>query len=313
MPELKSLLEIARDATPTPQLTDWRDFENRVVQVFHDQPNVLRRIATLILPTSFDGKTVKEIPTLDDMDRPGYGMEPRAQHIALVGDVVTARMPQIYQSVELTYDKWAQAFAGNARMPLVIAQLTRLIKREEDLIGFRGDTGENTLGLIDEAASDTDLGAPTAAWGIDAGSNGVLANAHTDIDKGLDAFVANGLGDLPVDIVLTGYLFTLLKNTMLPNRQGTNLLSIQAKLNGGQVFQTNNLQASVTTTQNSMLMIARGSGEEAGWALISSGLQIEEYNAPPWKKGVAIREKFRVKVIDSDYIRWMDGISNATS
>ena len=313
---MQTLIEIARDATATPQLTDWRVYSNRIIQLFHDQPKAIRKLATLIETQPLDGKTVYEAPTADDIDRPDYAMEPQVDNTGLAGDVITARMPQIYQSVSLTKDKWKQAFAGKPRLPRVMAQLIRKTKIEEDIIGFQGSVKENTLGLIDAALSASDLGAPTGVWDVDTGSNGILDNAHLDIDKALDAFVANGLGDLPVDIVMTSYAFNKLKNHPMPNRNTTNLKMVLDKLNGGIIIPTNNLQApgtAVTADVNSFLAIARGSGEEAGWMIISSGIEQEEWRNGPWHIGYAIREKFRVKMLDSDYIRWMDAIDTTTA
>ncbi len=312
---LKTLIEIARDATATPQLTDWRVYSNRIVQLFHDQPKAIRKLATLIDSQPLDGKTVYEMPTADDIDRPDYAMEPKIDNTGLSGDTITARMPQIYQSVALTKDKWKQAFAGRPRLPRVMAQLIRKTKIEEDIIGFQGSTKENTAGLIDADSSDTDLGAPAGIWDVDTGSNGILTNAHKDIDKAIDAFVANGLGDLPVDIVMTSYIFNILKNHPMPNRNTTNLKLVLDKLNGGIIIPTNNLQApklAVTANSNSFLAIARGSGEEAGWMIISSGIEQEEWRPGPWHIGYAIREKFRVKQLDPDYIRWMNVIDTTT-
>ena len=312
---MKTLLEIARDATATPQLTDWRVYSNRIVQLFHDQPKAIRKLATLVDSQPLDGKTVYEMPTADDIDRPDYAMEPKIDNTGLSGDTITARMPQIYQSVALTKDKWKQAFAGRPRLPRVMAQLIRKTKIEEDIIGFQGSTKENTAGLIDTAASATDLGAPTGKWDVDTGNNGLLTNAHLDIDKAIDAFVANGLGDLPVDIVMTSYAFNKLKNHPMPSRNSTNLKLVLDKLNGGIIIPTNNLQApgaAVTANANSFLAIARGSGEEAGWMIISSGIEQEEWRPGPWHIGYAIREKFRVKQLDPDYIRWMDEIDTTT-
>jgi hypothetical protein len=309
---MRTLLQIAKDATATPQLTDWRYYSNKIIQLFHDQPKVIRKLATYVDEQGLDGKTVYEAPTAEDIDRPDYAMEPKTDHTALVGDVITARMPQIYQSVALSKDKWKQAFAGNARLPRVISQLIRKVKIEEDLIGFQGSTKENTPGLIDSNNTSTDLGNPTGAWDTDTGNNGILNYAQADIGKALDDFVANGLGDLPVDIVITSYAYNLLKNYDMPNRNSTNLKLVQDKLNGGKIYPTNNLQTGVTADLNSFLAIARGSGEESGWMIISSGLEQEEWKEGPWHIGYAVREKFRVKLLDNDYVRWMDGIDTTS-
>lgn len=309
---LKPIYLIGRDDATSPFLADFRKFSNRIVQIFHDQPLVARKLAPMVEPLDFDGMTEHETALLKDIDRPDYAMDPQDKHTNIEGDSVIVKTPQIFQSASLLNDRWKAVFAGKERMPILVSRMIGKIKNEEDFIAFQGSTKENVKGLVSNLT--TDLGAVSGAWGADSGGDGILENAQADIEKAIDGFVADGLGAYPVDVVMTSYIYNLLKNKIVPYDPKTNNLTIvEGKLNGGQILVSNNIQASVLKTANTFVAIARTSESEAAWQLLSSGLDQSMDREGLWKTAIGIREKFSIKVLDKKFIRWMDGITaNAT-
>jgi hypothetical protein len=81
-------------------------------------------------------------------------------------------------------------------------------------------------------------------------------------------------------------------------------------LNGGRIFISDNIQSSVTTTQNLAVFIVRDSD---GWGLYSSEVEQEQEKTGLWAWRYGLREKFSVRVFNNKYVTWMDGISNATT
>lgn len=298
-----------------PLITDWRSFNSMIVQLFHDQPLTLRKIAPLVLPVTYDGKTTDEIPTLNDIGRPDYKMEPALHDAIIDGASIIAKIPQIYQTATLSNDKWAMLFAGRSRLPLTMGQMMRKIKIEEEIQAYQGYNNLGIEGIINDAGSATDIGASAGKWDVEDNSDGILSHAHEDINKGLDDFTANGLGDLPVDVILTSYAFNLLKNTFLSRAPNMNNLDlVRNKLNGGRIYVTNNIQAPKTTVDadtNSMIMMARGSPAEPGWVLYSAGLDQMQHKQG-WSTTYGIREKFAYKLLDNKFIRWMNEIDTTT-
>jgi len=314
--------ELGRDATSGVVFReDWQQIvRNVIARSFRDQPRVIRQLAALggnTLQSSLDGSKLMRIGKLNDIDRPGYGMVPRETHTALSLGEITQKMPQIFQTATMTVDDWKQTAAGMDRWALLNGEIVRKIQNEEDYVGFQGSTKENTSGLIGAAAEASDLGDPTGAWGVDSGSNGHLTNFQIDMKAAIDEFVANGLGDKKIDVVMTSYIYTLIRNKIFFNRSGDNLTWFQNLINGGEIFVTNNLQApktAVSSTANSILMIAREPGTMQNWCIISSEMDQQMVdNHPLWNITYGLREKFVIKVLNADYVRWMDGISNATS
>jgi len=307
---LKPISLIGRDDAASPFLSDFRQFSTRIVQLFHDQPLIARRLAPMIEPLQFDGMTEHETALLKDIDRPEYAMDPKDSHANIEGDSVIVKTPQIFQSASLLNDRWKAVFAGKARMPILVSRMIGKIKNEEDYITFQGSAKEKVLGLISTAT--TDLGDPGGNWKTDAGGDGILEIAQTDVEKAIDGFVSDGLGAYPIDIVMTSWIYNKFKNTVVPYDPKTNNLTIlQGKLNGGEVMVSNNIQAGVLKSANTFVAIARTSEAEAAWQLLSSGLEQTTEKEGLWKTALGIREKFSVKVLDKKFIRWMDGITVA--
>lgn len=316
--DFTDLSALGRDASSSIVFReDWQQIvRNIIVRTFRDQPKVLRRLAALggnTLASALNGRGLFRIGSMSDIERPEYAMAPFETHTALSLTEIEGKLPQIFQTASQTLDDWARTAAGMDRWSLLNGEIVRKIQIEEDIIGFQGNTKENTDGLLSASASD--LGDPTAAWGIDTNNNGRLDNMRTDVQGAIDAFTANGLGDRPIDVVMTSYIYTRIRTTELLNRAGDNLTWLQNVINGGEIFVTNNIQApgtAVSATANSILFVARDPGNMQNWTIISSDMETRMKEGL-WDVTYGLREKFAIKVLNADYVRWMDGISNATS
>ena len=306
---LNDLSKIGKDAMSAPFPTDWKKYINDVlIKSYFDQPNVARKLATKVIPLEFDGRYEAEIPLENDLDDAEIGMEPGIADTELEGDLVTIPTPQIFQTMSLSEDKWAQMFAGKDRASLVMGRMPVKIKNKEDIYVFRGKTGIST-GLI---AQSTDLGNPAGAWGIQ--TNGKCTHFHTDIAKILALLDANGIpSEWPVDVVLTSYAYTVINATMYDyNPEISNRMVAEKRLRGGRIMQSDNIQASVLTTANTMFASVRAPYESAGWALLASGFDIKRQDTL-WGHRIGIRQKVGAKVTNANLCYYMDGISNATS
>jgi len=306
--DLNPIIKIGGDSSFSPLITDIRKFSNQLVVLFHDQPNVLRIMAPRVDSLQFDGTTSHQTGALDDMERPNYAMEPEDDHKNITGTTITVPTPQIYHSVSLANDHWARLFAGKERLPLAMTRMVKLIKNEEDIIGFRGRPGVKIEGLIGATGSE-DLGNPVGPFGDDSDGDGILENLQAAVLKGLDHFTSEGLQDRPVDVVLTSYIYTLANTTVVPyDPKTTNLDIMRAKLNGGNVYTTNFLQENVAKDANSMLMVARTGPADAAWEILSSGIEQSMDKVNNWKTSYGMREKFAPKILQPKFIAWMDEI-----
>lgn len=307
---MRPLSLIGKDNAFQPYITDYRQFSNRIVQLFHDQPLVIRRLAPMVETVQFDGLTEHETATLKDIAKPEYAFEPSNANTMIEGDSVIVKIPQFFFSASLLKEKWKALFAGKERMPILINRMIQKIKIEEDVVGLQGATKTATKGLVGTLTHD--LGAPTGNWKTDATSDGILENAQADVDKGIDYFVAKGVGHYPLDVVLTSYAYNKLRNTIIPYSPGVNNIDIiRNKLNGGEIYVTNHLQDAVALAANTMLMIPRMPEAEAPWAILSSGIEqsMEPYRL--WEEEFGIRERFAPKILDGTLVAWMKGITVA--
>jgi len=305
---LKFLSEIGKDATMAPYVTDFRKFSNRITVLFHDQPMVGRMLAPRIKGLDFDGMTEDETPTQDDIERPEYSMQPEDSNVGLKGSSVIVKTPQIFQTAELLNDTWKLTFAGNARMPRLVSRMIQKLKVEEDLITFQGRGP--VKGLISDLT--TDLGPPAGNWKTDADGDGILEVAFGDIHKSFDAFDAKGIGHLPIDIIMTPALGRVFRTTVIPYDPATkNWDILMGQLNGGNIHITGNLQDAFSTSSNTFVAIARTGEADAAWEMLSSGLENKVKEKGLWKTEMGIREKFAIKILDGDFVQWMDGITVA--
>jgi hypothetical protein len=300
---------VGRDAAITPFPQDWKLYiNNRIVKSYHDQPNVASMMANLVIPIEYDGKYEAEIPQQNDLDDAEIGMEPGIADTELEGDTINVKTPQIFQTMKLSSDKWAQLFAGQNKPNLVLARMAQKIKNREDKYIFQGKTGICS-GIITDA---TTLGSSAGHWGI--ASNGKLTHFQTDIQTIISLLDAAGIpNNYPIDIGLTSYAFSLIDTATLDyNPDITNKMLAERKLRGGKFYATNNIQASVSSSSNTMFVSVRAPEEEAGWAILRSGLDIQREQLL-WGYRVGVRQKVGYKILDANMVYKMTSISCATS
>lgn len=312
---VKSIIQFGKDSTVVPFESDWKQLYKEVMESYILQPLVARKLtlggAGTYVPLTFDGRRVWEATLLNDVDAPAYNFTPGTKDTNIDGSLVTANLPQIYETCLLSKDDLNMLFAGQARLPIIMRQVLAKIAEKEDQIFFQGDTATGVKGLV--SADAHDLGNPTAAWGVDSGSNGILTNMKADFKKALDYFTSKGLGDKPVDVVCTSYIWGLLETTIKVYGEGTALEYFTKMLRGGKIYVSDNVQApgtAVSTTANTAVFIVRDS---RAYALLSSEIEQEQQQASLWSWRYGAREKFSIKVLNNKFVAWMDGISNATS
>lgn len=309
---VKNIIQFGRDSTITPHESDWKQLYKEVMDAYIHQPLLARKLTLKgcgkYIPLTFDGRRIWETTLKNDVDEPGYDFTPGSKDTNFNGTLVNAMLPQIYESCTLSLDDLNMLFAGQARLPLIMEGVIAKIAEKEDKIFFRGDSTKGVNGLV--SADAHDLGAVTGAWGVDTGSNGILNNMKADIKKALDYFTVNGLGDKPVDMCVTSYIWGLLDSTIKVYGDGTAKDYFTKMLRGGEIMVSDNIQASVTTTANTAVWIVR---DPRAYALLSSEIQQEQDKKGLWEWQYGAREKFSVKVLNNKFVCWMDGISNATS
>ena len=306
---VKPLSQIGSDSTKFPFPTDWKTYiNNLLVTTYFDQPNIARQMNDLVIKLNYDGKTEAEIPSLDDIDEAEVGMQPGINDVEESGDLINVKTPQIFITARKTHDHWKQTFAGKNRKDLLMSRMGVKIKNREDLYVFQGKTGL-TDGVV---ADSTDLGEPTAAWGI--ATAGKLENAFADIRTLVNTLDANGVpNNMPIDIAVTTYLLTIFQSTFLDYEPTTNnLVMILKLLRGGRIISSNNLQASVSSTANTMFASVRAPKSDPGWALLASGFDMDEERVM-WGRRVGIRQKVGYKILNGDLVYFMDEISAATA
>lgn len=305
---LKMISEIGKDSVMAPFISDFRKFSDRLVQLFHDQPQPGRILAPRIDDLAFDGTTEHETARLKDIKRPEYAMAPDNANRNVLGDSVIVKTPQIFQSASLLNDVWKLTLGGNARMPLLVSRMLQLVKVEEDLIVWQGRNG--VKGLVSSLTED--LGPPGGNWKTDADGDGILEIAHADIEKSFDKFDSYAIGHLPVDVIFTPAIYRKFVNTIVPYAPETNNIDIlRAKLNGGEIYVTGNLQTGFAKASNTFVAIARTGESDAAWEILSSGIEQKLKEDGLWKTEMGMREKFAPKILDGRFIQWMDGITVA--
>lgn len=312
---VKSIIQFGKDSTVTPFESDWKQLYKEVMEAYILQPLVARKLtlagAGIYVPLTFDGRRTWEATLLNDLDSPGYDFTPGVKDTNIDGSLVTANLPQIYETCLLSKDDLNMLFAGQARLPIIMQQMLAKMAEKEDQIFFQGDAKKLVYGLV--SADAYDLGNPAGAWGVDSGSNGILTHMKTDMKKALDYFTSMGLGDKSVDMVVTSYIWGLLDTTIKVYGEGTARDYFTKMLRGGVIYVSNNVQApgtAVSTTANTAVWIVR---DKRSYALLSSEIEQEQEQASLWTIRYGAREKFSVKVLNIKFVAWMDGISNATS
>lgn len=297
----------------TPLTIDWKNIHNRVVKSYINRPLTLRKLIAMgngqLIPLEFDGKYTEEIPVLNNLDEPEYDYRPGIKDTNIDGDILTIKTPQIYETVYFDIDSLKQTFAGNQKLPIIMEQILDKIAQKEETVGYT-NTDKDVDGLFTSSGGH-DLGNPTAAWGIDTGSNGILNNVIADTKKALDYFAGNNLADRPIDVVVTHKIYNLFNTTIKIYGDVWAREYFLKMLNGGTMLVSDNIQAAdVSETANTVGFMVR---DPNGWALLSSNLDRRISQPNLWSVRYGLREKFAVKVLNDKYIAWMDGISVATS
>lgn len=311
---VKTIFDLVKqDSTVNPRESDWKQFHEQLLKSYIHQPLIARKLIAMgsgqLIKLNFDGKRKWEATQLNDVDPPAYDFLPGVKDTNIDGQLIEAYLPQIYESVLFGKDELKQTFQGQARLPIVQNQIAKRIAIKEDQIVFYGVSAKKVYGFTSSSNGGTDLGNPTAAWGIDTGSNGILDNMRADIKKALDQFRTAGLGDRPVDMIVTSYIYNLIQTTLRVYGDSWASDYFKRMLNGGNILVSDYIQsATVSTTANTAVFIVR---DPNGWALLSSGLEYEQEKNGLWAWRYGVREKFSVKVLNTSYIAWMDGISVA--
>lgn len=308
MGTVKRLGQVGRDASVAPFPTDWKKYiNNMLVKTYFDQPNVARQMANIIIPLEYDGKYEAEIPSLNDLDEPEVGMEAGIADTEMNGDTINVKTPQIYQTIKLSNDKWAQVFAGQARQPLITGRMGTKIKNKEDRYTFLGKTGISS-GIMTDATS---LGSPSGNWGV--ATSGKLTNAQADFRTLLSTLDAYGVPtNYAIDVCLTSFAFTLLDATFLDlSPETSNRMMIEKMLRGGKIIQSDNIQDAPSSSSNSMFVSVRAPASDPGWGLCASGFDYEEEKVM-WGRRVGVRQKVGYKVFNAKLVYKMTGITTAS-
>ena len=309
---MKELEQMGFDASGAPVVTDWKHFFMRyIIPTYHHQPLVARKIVQPI-PLAFDGKTKGDIPISYDIGDPNYGMTPEHKDTKVQADTVSVNLPQFSLTTLLTDDEMALPIAQRSRLIMWAQKATKKIAQWEDRVAFAGDASQNVVGFI--GSDSTALGNPSGAWGIDTNTNGILDNAWADVKKAINFFTNEGLGQIPIHVVMTSYIWNLLQGALIPYSNMVNM-DLWKKIlpPGSTINYSNNIFPTVTATTNKIAFLLDLQGEDiGGYQLRSSGIQMKVHQTDLWEHRFGLREKFTVKVVDDAYVLFMDGISDAT-
>lgn len=311
--KMNDLETMGFDASGAPVVLDWKHFFMRyIIPTYHHQPLVARKICPP-QPLSFDGKMKGDIPVAYDIGDPNYLMTPEHKDTKVQADTVSVPLPQFSLTTLLTDDEMALPIAQRSRLIMWAQKATKKIAQWEDRIAFSGHTGMGVTGFI--GADSYDLGNQSGNWGIDTGTNGVLDNAWLDLQKGMNYFTNEGLGNIPIHVVMTSYLWNLLRGKFILYTNQTNMDLWKRVLPvGSTISYSNNIFPTVTATTNKIVFLLDLQGEDlGGYQLLSSGIQQKIHQTDLWEHRYGLREKFSVKVVDNAYVCWMDAINDASS
>lgn len=310
-------------ASATPWITDIYMYSPRYLASFVRQPRPCASLAPYTDGVPLDAPYNRIVTRYNKMRRPGYAPEYETRNNRIDGDTVKVVLPELFDAIERTERGWARTLAGKNVRDLAMSGMRENILDEKDMIIAQGSVGaydykggDAVLGWIN---GGTDLGNPTGGWQTDTGSNGILDYADADFRKLISAFDAASYTWQPIDVVLTSYINTLLLAYKLPYKDTNNLTMNQATLRGGRIQMTNNLQAPATVSTtvsgagvgNTMVGCVRLDDMDAGWGVISSGMQVKFIQSGDFAYRYAMREIFSVEVVKSDTIQWMDRIVTA--
>ena len=296
-----------------------------LVQTFEYQPELTPFLPVMHEALDFDGLNELEIPTESDISGPLYVMTPERHDIQISGTSVTIPTPRLVFSAADFLDNWKQKFAGRNRVDKTLRRMRLKIEDVGEVVtlnGKTGITGAVTIGLVAGAYSSLNT---TGAWGIDAGSNGHLANPKADFKQVWDYFTTNGYGGKPIVTSLTSYIYNVIKSSMSIYNDKSQLdRTLMMLPDGSRILPpSNNLQCtvakdtyttSVSTTSNTMLcMLDMGTAEKQGAVIAESGVQQIGREMDTFQYVYAQQKKQVGYVIDQEKVVKISSISNATS
>lgn len=308
MKRIRDIVSRGADASVAPQKGDFTQYSQVLIEAFFTEAPLIRRLAQFIEPVEFDGKYLHESVKLNDMGDAAVAMQAGIDDDGITGSLASVKIPTIYKTATLHDDDWAQMFASRNRRPLIESGILRKIGEQENIIGFRGNSTLGLDGLV--GSGTTDYGSPSDHWDHDDGSNGKLNHAIADIAGMKDAIDAVILSEeTPLDLVLSRHPYNLLENiTLTQSPQVNNLQLARSLLRGGNIYCSNWLGASESTTAGFALMIPRLPRNKANWQLLSSGFDVRDFKSGMWYTQIGARERFSIKILDATSIQWIDAI-----
>lgn len=310
---------IGRDASQAPALVDWRKhYYDIIVPKYRRQPSISLQILGKAFPIADDGTSELELYLANDVSDPIYDHERKHSDDNLTGDDAKVPTPFITKTIKLSTNAERKTFVKQNRLARWTRTAISKIKEKEDKIAFQGNS---TMGVNGFIGSDSkDLGAPAGKWDVDTGNNGILDKALADLITAKSYFTNKGFYKRPLHIALTSYAYDLLESTPLVQRPMNNLqLWYETLPKGSQIYASNNIQATVTDSSNSMCAFVQleveettGEPEEGAYGVYSSGIIQGVHQTDIWEKRYGIAEKYTVKVMDDDYVAFMDAIDTTT-
>lgn len=299
---------------------DWKIYRNLVSKTYLEKPSIIRMIAGGAIDSlePMDPRVIDESYKLNDMSAAQVGIYPKKTTDNITGSPVTGPIVSIYKGAEMSDMEWNQMFAGQSRHPIIESGLTRKIEEMENEIGFRGHTATQLTGIVGGATTTT----PTATTlGAQANSDGVLTNWTALIKNIKDDLSALDIHiapleqkGVPMDLLMTWPLYDQLANTRLDETPLLNNVDIVMKqLEGGRIYATNWLQASVTTASNTVLAIPRLPDDLKPFRIAASDFDVRPFKDSAYTTSLNVFERFSVKIINATFMRKVASLSTASA
>lgn len=312
----KAVDAAGKDASVAPSINDFRQFSESAVLGFMRHPSIIRLVSPRVDTTSFaNGQFSYESIVLNDIQPAKIAMEMPKGNTDVTGTPARVALPEIGQTAMMSDRKWAQTIAGQNRMDSLRAMFLDTISEAETVIGFQGVPGLGISGLV--SSTTTDASSPTGVWDVDTGSDGRLTNFIKDV-KIMKNLVLDYTKNVltPIDVAMTMPIFQLIQDTVYEETPlYSNLDWLRSVLNGGNVYVSNLIQASVTVNANTFVMIPRVPAGNVGHELIYSGLDMEVHpTGNAFETGLAMREIFSINLLGkaAKQVVWMDAIDCVT-
>lgn len=234
------------------------------IQNYIHQPNVLNQLGKLgigqVHPIAHDNKRMVHYDYLNDIEVPDIQFEAPDKEVGLNATVATAILVQKGYNVRLSKDSLVTPFNGQARLPLIMRQISAKLAQADDIIFWNGDTNTGLKGVKTSGVAKSLT--TTGAWGV--ASNGILTNVIADIAQANEYFDGLGLAEGAMSMIITTQLKKLLTHTIKTYGDSIAREYIMPMLNGGKVITSNNIQSavvndqyatSITSTQNTCIFV----------------------------------------------------------